>query len=103
MEKLVSTYGKTIHTWHTDQDRTLPIGSPMLMMGFTADGKINQRLLADRDQRFGVSTGDKSKSRADLPTPKIQAGANAWEKGNTRQFVITSNADSAKHKHSPII
>jgi hypothetical protein len=26
MEKLVSIYGKTIHTWHTDQQRTLPLG-----------------------------------------------------------------------------
>jgi len=40
MEKLVSTYGKTIHTWHTDQQRTLPVGSPMIMMGFTKDGQF---------------------------------------------------------------
>ena len=36
MEKLVSTYSKTIHTWHTDQDFELPIGSPMVMMGVHA-------------------------------------------------------------------
>ncbi len=35
MEKLVSTYGKIIHTWHTDQDRNLPVGAPQVMMGFT--------------------------------------------------------------------
>lgn len=33
MEMLVSSYGKTIHTWHTDQERTLPVGSPMIIMG----------------------------------------------------------------------
>lgn len=38
MEKLVNTYGKTIHTWHTDQERNLPVGSPMIMMAFTKDG-----------------------------------------------------------------
>src|SRR5688572_1892051 len=26
MEKLISTYGKTIHTWHTDRDLKLPLG-----------------------------------------------------------------------------
>src|SRR5688500_15170559 len=44
MEKLVSTYGKTIHTWHTDQKRQLPIGSPMIMMGFTKDGQLDDSL-----------------------------------------------------------
>src|SRR5690606_29370863 len=36
MEKLVGTYGKTWHTWHTDIDKDLPYGVPQLMMGFTA-------------------------------------------------------------------
>lgn len=40
MQKLVSTYGKIIHTWHTDQDRTLPVGAPQVMMGFTKDGQL---------------------------------------------------------------
>ena len=61
MEKLVSTYGKTIHTWHTDQQRTLPIGSPMIMMGFTKDGQLHPQLLAERDKRFGISTADKKR------------------------------------------
>ncbi|WP_114789026.1 DUF1264 domain-containing protein [Niabella yanshanensis] len=38
MKKLVSTYGKTIHTLHTDQQRSLPTGAPMIMMGFTKRG-----------------------------------------------------------------
>src|SRR5689334_16037797 len=33
MEKLVGTYGKTIHTWHTDRKMALPIGTPKIMMG----------------------------------------------------------------------
>ncbi len=32
MEKLVRTYGKTWHTWHTDRDKQLPLGEPHLMM-----------------------------------------------------------------------
>lgn len=99
MEKLVSTYGKTIHTWHTDQDRTLPLGAPMLMMGFTKDGQLNQKLLTDRDRRFKVSTQEKRQDRAVIAEPLIDSEANAWEHGISRQFKITSDADSALHKH----
>jgi len=67
MEKLVSTYGKTWHTWHTDHPaNTLPLGHPMLMMGFTADGQLRPELLADRDHRFGISTQQKRQNRADI-------------------------------------
>lgn len=99
MEKLVSTYGKTIHTWHTDQQRTLPLGSPMVMMGFTKDGQLHPQLLTERDKRFGLSTAEKKKNREDIPLPEVDPMANAWEKGELRQFVITDKADSAQHKH----
>lgn len=99
MEKLVSTYGKTIHTWHTDQQRTLPVGAPMIMMGFTKDGQIHQKLLDERDKRFNVSTAEKKKNRMDIAMPMVDPMANAWEKGYLRQFVITSKVDSAAHKH----
>jgi hypothetical protein len=45
MEQLVSTYGKTIHTWHTDQQRELPIGSPMIMMASQRMDNSNKSLL----------------------------------------------------------
>lgn len=99
MEKLVSTYGKTIHTWHTDQERELPIGSPMIMMGFTKDGQLKPELIADRDKRLNVSTAEKKKNRQDIPVPIVDPQANAWEKGEVRQFIISSSADSALHKH----
>lgn len=99
MEKLVSTYGKTIHTWHTDQQRTLPIGAPMIMMGFTKDGQLKPELQADRDKRFGISTAEKKKNREDITMPTVQPGANAWEKGEIRQFIISTKPDSALHKH----
>lgn len=100
MHKLVSTYGKTIHTWHTDQQRTLPLGSPMIMMGFTKDGQLQPQLLADRDKRLKVSTAEKRKERANIPSPAVLPGANAWEKGELRQFIITNKADSALQKHT---
>src|SRR5690554_1414166 len=98
MEKLVSTYGKTIHTWHTDQQRSLPLGSPMLMMGFTKDGQINPELLSQRDERFKISTAEKKKNREDIPLPTLDPAANAWQNGEVRQFVISEKADSALHK-----
>ncbi|RVU02478.1 DUF1264 domain-containing protein [Mucilaginibacter limnophilus] len=100
MKKLATTYGKTIHTWHTDQNLTLPVGSPMLMMGFTKDGQINKRLLTERDKRLKVSTRKKRERRKDIPSQKAMAGANAWQEGQIRQFVISNKPDSAMHKHT---
>lgn len=99
MEKLVSTYGETIHTWHTDQEFQLPIGSPMIMMGFTKDGQLDPKLLEERDRRFNVSSAEKKKQRADIPMPDVDPLANAWEKGELRQFIITNKADSAHRRH----
>jgi hypothetical protein len=86
MEKLVSTYGKTIHTWHTDQEKTLPVGSPMIMMAFTKDGQLDPKLITARDKRFKVSMNEKRKSREDILMPKVDPMANAWQKGEVRQL-----------------
>jgi len=99
MEKLVSTYGKTIHTWHTDQQRSLPVGAPMIMMGFTADGQIHEHLVRERDARFKINTAEIKNKRADIPVKEIAGGADAWKKGEFRQFTISSRIDSARHKH----
>lgn len=48
MEKLAHTYGKTWHTWHTDLDKTLPLGVFQLMVGFTRDGQIDPGLVPER-------------------------------------------------------
>jgi hypothetical protein len=96
MEKIVSTYGKTIHTWHTDRDLELPLGSPMLMMGFTQEGQINKQLVDERDKRFNVSTADKKLRRKSLAEPMIIKGADAWEQGEVRQFVISKDSVIAK-------
>jgi hypothetical protein len=69
MEKLVGTWGKTWHVWHTTRDR-LPVGEATLMMGFTRDGQIHRELLADRDRRFDVSTDELRAKRADIPAPR---------------------------------
>jgi len=100
MEKLVSTYGKTWHTWHTDDAaNTLPLGHPMLMMGFTADGQLRPELVADRDRRFGVSTQRKRESRADIPTPPKDPEADAWEKGPSPQLTLRVTAPVSGSRH----
>ncbi|MGK9125007.1 OBAP family protein [Olivibacter jilunii] len=103
MEKLISTYGKTIHTWHTDQQHTLPIGSPMLMMGFTRDGQLKNDLLRDRDHRLGVSSRERKKQRSEIPFPTVDPMANAWEKGELRQFIVSDQVDSAQDKHQGLL
>ena len=87
MEKLVGTYGKTWHTWHTDLDKDLPRGVPQLMMGFTADGQSDPAMVAARDRRLGVDSADKRARRADIPAPPVAAGADAWQGGNVIQLV----------------
>ncbi|MDN5704333.1 MAG: OBAP family protein [Yaniella sp.] len=83
-EDLVTTYGKTFHTWQYDRD-DFPYGIPQLMMGFTADGQLREDLIQDRDDKLGISTSDKRDNRADIPNPSVQPGANAWEGGQTAQ------------------
>lgn len=81
---LVTTYGKTFHTWQYDRD-DFPYGVPQLMMGFTDDGQADQDLIDERDHRIGISTTQRRKSRAQIPTPEVAEGANTWESGQTLQ------------------
>jgi len=104
MAKLVSTYGKTWHTWHTDQDKGLPLGAPQLMMGFTADGQVDAAMVAARDERFGVRSQEKRQGRADIAAPAIAEGANAWEKGHAVQIPDLTGAHAlmpAAAAHAP--
>lgn len=86
MEKLVHTYGKTWHTWHTDARDSLPLGVPQLMMGFTADGQIDAALVESRDRRFGVSSQEKRPDRASIQAPAIDPAADAWQHGKSVQI-----------------
>jgi hypothetical protein len=90
MRKLAGTYGKTWHTWHTDLDKTLPLGAPMLMMGFTQDGQANAAMIAERDRRFGTQSSERRKSRADILYPQVAVGADAWQSGITLQVQVSA-------------
>jgi hypothetical protein len=80
MEKIVSTYGKTWHTWDTHQ-HGLPLGIPALMMGFTEDGQLQSELLSERDRRFDISSAARKSNRSDIPMPVLIPGANSWQSG----------------------
>lgn len=95
MEKLVRTYGKTWHTWHTDLDRRLPLGVPQLMMGFTAEGQANAAMVAARDQRMGVDSDAKRANRADIAAPPIDPGADAWRQGHPFQIAYPPGLEHA--------
>lgn len=86
MKKLVETYGKTWHTWQVDRGDTLPLGTPKLMMGFTADGQANAALVSQRDSVMGTDTAAKRASRRDLPSPEIAPGADSWQTGEAFQI-----------------
>lgn len=81
-EDLVTTYGKTFHTWQYDRD-DFPYGIPQLMMGFTDDGQLDPALLEARDRRLGVSHDARRRDRAGIPMPVVEPGANGWESGRT--------------------
>jgi hypothetical protein len=96
MEKLVGTYGKTLHTWHTDMHQELPIGPPQIMMGFTGDGQIDPAMVAARDARFGVSSEKKRADRGDIDTPATLSGADAWQMGRTVQIADPTRSANAR-------
>lgn len=87
---LVSTYGKTWHTWQIDKDSALPTGIPQLMMGFTADGQLKPEMIQSRDKELGINTADVKKARQDLLSSATQpdAGADAWQSGTARQLIL---------------
>ncbi len=96
MDKLMHTYGKTWHTWHTDLDKKLPLGVPQLMMGFTADGQVDPAMVATRDQRFDIQSDQKKAARQDLVAPKIDPGADGWTHGAVTQI---SDPTGNQHRH----
>ena len=86
MERLAHTYGKTWHTWHTDQDKALPVGVPQLMMGFTADGQANADMVEQRNRRLGVDSAKIKAQRANIRVPAADPHADGWRHGNVFQI-----------------
>lgn len=61
MKRLLNSYGKTWHTWHTgrhdgDPGHPLPMGDPMLMWSFNRDGECDPSLEQNREEAMGLDT-----------------------------------------------
>jgi len=97
MERLAHTYGKTWHTWHTDQDKALPVGVPQLMMGLTADGQADPTMLEQRNRRLRVDAAKTKAQRADIQIPAADPKADGWQHGNVIQITDPTGA----HLHQP--
>lgn len=95
MQKLIRTYGKTWHTWHTDLDKRLPLGMPQLMMGFTADGQADAAMVEARNRRMGIDGAARRKARDDIAAPSIDPAADAWARGRVIQV------EDASHDGTP--
>ena len=81
MRDFVTTYGKTWYMWQVDRGDPLPLGLPKLMMGFTADGQADPRMVSARDREFGIDSMQVRAKRADIHTDEIAEGADAWRHG----------------------
>jgi hypothetical protein len=101
MERLAHTYGKTWHTWHTDQDKRLPLGVPQLMMGFTADGQSDKAMLNQRNERLRLDGAAIKAQRADIQTPTPDPKANGWQYGNVIQIKDPAAQGAHSHPEAP--
>jgi hypothetical protein len=73
MAGLVTTWGKTWHTW-PDPKTALPMGEPLLMWAATKDGQVDPALLAARDKELKMSISEVRKRRSVIgPVPQIDA------------------------------
>ncbi len=95
MKALIGTYGKTWHTWQVDRGDKLPMGIPQLMMAFTADGQAKANIISERDKLYGA-TNAKKMARADIIDAKVDAGADAWQKGSVVQLDLKTLTTAAR-------
>ena len=70
LRRLLNSYGKTWHTWHTGRHdapgHDLPLGDPQLMWSFNRDGECDERLKQDRNDAMRIDPGSKREQRQDL-------------------------------------
>jgi hypothetical protein len=69
--------------WQTDRGDKVPLGKPELMTSFTAKDQFKDfdKVLGERDARFGVDSSKKAASRAYIEEPKIHEDADhLWKK-----------------------
>ena len=68
LKRLMNSYGKTWHTWHTGRHdgpagHDLPLGDPRLMWSFNRDGECDEALKADRNEVMGLDVEQRRAQR----------------------------------------
>jgi hypothetical protein len=94
MAHLSACYGKAFLFWQTQQS-PLPYGIPKILMGFTADGQVDELLLKELYSRSEVRPSDMLRKREKLPTTVIHPGANSWQQGEVYQLKLERIAGSS--------
>jgi Protein of unknown function (DUF1264) len=81
MEDVIGIYGKVYHLWQTDRGDKLPMGEPKLMTSFTQESQLDfDKLVGERDDRFGSDYRKKQKNREYIPEPEIHEDADrTWK------------------------
>jgi hypothetical protein len=86
MKDAIKTYGKTIQTWHIDQD-VLPMGVPQLLMSFTGDNQVHPDMFKVRDQMVWKTGYLQSRAqRKDIEAPVRDPAADQWMMNKVVQF-----------------
>jgi hypothetical protein len=85
MLHLASCYGKSFLFWQT-QHTPLPYGIPQLLMGFTAEGQVNDLLVNDMLAAADLRMSDILRKREKIPTTVIHPGADSWQTGEIYQL-----------------
>jgi uncharacterized protein DUF1264 len=73
MKALLTTWGKTWHTW-PDPRTPIPLGTPLLMWSIGRDEMADKDVIAARDKQFNVSSAEISRERCQalgLQAPKV--------------------------------
>lgn len=89
MKEVLTTWGKTWHTW-PDPRTAVSIGEPLLIWSLTGDGQADERVVAERDRQFNVSTAKIRERRGreiGLEAPQIPLPKTLAEVG--RQWTAT--------------
>ena len=85
LKRLMNSYGKTWHTWHTGRHdgppgHDLPLGDPKLMWSFNRDGECQESLKQSRNEAMGIDVAKKREQRRDLvELARPQCGVDAMK------------------------
>lgn len=81
MKNKMNSYGKTWHTWSTNQQgegMSLPLGKPELAWSFNREGEAKADLVQQRDKQMNINTEERREARKDLtPLANPQEGVDA--------------------------